>query len=94
MPRMPRLRCRFCCTNGFGGKATRRRPRPDAPQLSTLSPQPSTVAVQDGLLREFARKGDAFHDVVMMMVLLRKEWPLAQRSGRPGASVAAQKALS
>jgi len=32
--------------------------------------------VQEGLLREFARKGDAFHDVVMM-ALLRKEWPPA-----------------
>jgi len=30
--------------------------------------------VQEGLLRECARKGDAFHDVVMM-ALLRKEWP-------------------
>ena len=27
--------------------------------------------MQEGLLREFARKGDAFHDVVMM-ALLRK----------------------
>jgi hypothetical protein len=49
--------------------------------------------VQEGLLREFARKGDAFHDVAMM-ALLRKEWPPAQRLGRPVASVAAQKALS
>ena len=78
MPRMPRLSYRFCCTNGFGGKATRRRPRPGTPQLSTLSPQPSTAVVQEGLLREFARKGDAFRDVVMM-ALLRKEWPPAQR---------------
>jgi RimJ/RimL family protein N-acetyltransferase len=31
--------------------------------------------VQEGLLREFARKGDAFHDMVMM-ALLRKDWPL------------------
>jgi RimJ/RimL family protein N-acetyltransferase len=30
--------------------------------------------VQEGLLREFARKGDAFHDV-KMMALLWKEWP-------------------
>ena len=56
-------------------------------------PQPSTAAVQEGLLREFARKGDAFHDVVMM-ALLRKEWPPAQKLDRPGASVATQKALS
>jgi hypothetical protein len=48
--------------------------------------------VQEGLLREFARKGDAFHDVVMM-ALLRKEWPPAQRLDRPGASVAVQRAL-
>ena len=93
MPRMPRLSCRFCCTNGFGGKATRRRLRPDTPQLSTLSPQPSTAAVQEGLLREFARKGDAVHDVVMM-ALLRKEWPPAQRVDRPGASIGTQKAPS
>ena len=92
MPRMPRLSCRFCYTNGFGGKAARRRPRPDTPQLSTLSPQPSTAAVQERLPREFARKGDAFHDLVMM-ALLRKKWPPAQRSDRPGANVAALKAL-
>ena len=67
--------------NGFAGKATRRRPRPDTLQLSTLSPQPSTAAVQEGLLRESARKGDAFHDVVMM-ALLRKEWPPAQKLDR------------
>ena len=67
------------CWNGFGGKATPRRPRPDPPQLSTLSPQPSTAAVQERLLREFARKGDAFYDVVMM-ALLRKEWPPAQKA--------------
>ena len=88
---MPRLSCRFCCTDGFGGKATRRKPQPGTPQL--LSPQPSTAAVQEGLLREFARKGDAFHDVVMM-ALLRKEWPPAQKLDRPGASVATQKALA
>ena len=103
MPRMPRLSCRFCCTNGFAGKATRRRPRPDTPQFSTpcrakakrrrVSPQPSTAAVQEGLLREFARKGDAFHDEVMM-ALLPKEWPPAQRLDRPAASIATQKALS
>ena len=29
--------------------------------------------VQEGLLREFARKGDAFDDVVLM-ALLQKEW--------------------
>jgi len=29
--------------------------------------------VQEGLLREFARNGHAFHDV-LMMVLLREEW--------------------
>ena len=56
-------------------------------------PQPSTAAVQEGLQREFARKGDAFHDVVMM-ALLRKEWPLAQKLDRPVASIATQKALS
>ena len=49
--------------------------------------------VQEGLLREFARKGDAFHDVVMM-ALLREEWPPAQKLGQPDASVPAQKALS
>jgi hypothetical protein len=49
--------------------------------------------VQEGLLREFARKGDAFHDVVMM-ALLRKEWPPAQKVDRPAVSVAARKALS
>jgi hypothetical protein len=38
----------------------------------------------EGLLREFARKGNAFHDVIMM-ALLRKEWPPAQRLDRPGA---------
>jgi len=32
--------------------------------------------VQEGRLHEFARKGDAFHDVVMM-ALLREEWPPA-----------------
>ena len=36
----------------------------------------------EGLLREFARKGDAFHDVVMM-ALLRKQWPPAQKLDRP-----------
>jgi RimJ/RimL family protein N-acetyltransferase len=55
--------------------------------------QPSTAAVQEGLLREFARKGDAFHDVVMM-ALLRKEWPPAQKLDRPGTSIATQRALS
>jgi hypothetical protein len=49
--------------------------------------------VQEGLLRDFARKGDAFHDV-LMMALLRKEWPPAQKVDRPGASSTAQKALS
>src|ERR1035437_7750427 len=93
MPRMPGLRCPFCCKNGFGGEATRRRPRPDTPQLSTLNSQPSAAAVQKGLLREFARKGNAFQDVVMM-ALLRKEWPPAQKLDRAGASLATQKALS
>ena len=55
--------------------------------------QPSTAAVQEGLLRESARKGDAFHDVVMM-AMLRKVWPPAPKLDRPGASAAAQKALS
>ncbi len=49
--------------------------------------------MQEGLLREFARKGDAFHDVVMM-TLLRKEWPSAQRLHRLGGSVTTQKALA
>jgi hypothetical protein len=49
--------------------------------------------VQEGLLREFARKGDAFRDMVMI-ALLRKEWPPAQRLDRPGISIATQKALS
>jgi hypothetical protein len=35
--------------------------------------------VQEGLLHESARKGDAFHDVVLMALLL-KEWPSAGRS--------------
>ena len=48
--------------------------------------------MQKGLLREFARKGDAFHDV-LMMALLRKEWPLAQGSRQGGASIGTQKAL-
>ena len=48
--------------------------------------------VQEGLLPEFARKDDAFHDVVMM-ALLRKEWPPAQKVDRPGAGIATQKAL-
>ncbi len=42
--------------------------------------------MQEGLLREFARKGDAFHDV-MMMALLRKKWPPAQKlTGPPPAA--------
>jgi hypothetical protein len=49
--------------------------------------------VQQGLLRQAARKGDAFHDVVMR-ALLRKEWPRAQKAERPGASVATQKSLA
>ncbi len=40
--------------------------------------------VQEGLLRESARKGDAFHDVVML-ALLRKEWPRAKKLDRPSA---------
>jgi hypothetical protein len=49
--------------------------------------------VQEGRLRQSARKGDPFHDVAMM-ALLRKEWPPAQKLGQPDASVPAQKALS
>ena len=49
--------------------------------------------VQEGLLRELARKGDAFHDVVMM-ALLRKEWPPAQKLDQPAASIATQQTLS
>jgi hypothetical protein len=60
---------------------------------ATLNPQPSTAAVQEGLLREFARKGDTLHDVVMM-ALLRKEWPPAQKLDRPAAYLATQRALS
>ena len=86
------LCCALCCTSGFGDKATRRRPRPGTPQLSTLNPQPSTAAVPEGLLRQLARKGDAFHDVVMM-ALLRKEWPPAQKSDRSATSIATLKAL-
>jgi hypothetical protein len=55
--------------------------------------QPSTAAVPEGLLRQFAPKGDAFHDLVMM-VLLRKEWPPPQKLDRPGESAATQEALS
>jgi hypothetical protein len=104
MPRMLRLSWRCCCTNGFGGKATHRKLRPDTPQLSTpcraktkpqrVNPQPSTAAaVQEGLLREFARQGDAFHDMVMM-ALLRKDWSPAQKVDRPTVSIAPQKALA
>src|ERR1035437_5354224 len=96
MPRTPRLNCRFFCRNGFGGNATRRTPiSAFSFQLSAfqlLPPEPSTAAMQEGLLREFTRKGDAFHDVVMM-ALPRKEWPPAKKSDWPGASIAAQKAL-
>jgi len=84
---LPSLSCRFCGKNGFAGKATRRRPQPDTLQLSTLSPQPSSALVQERLLRQFARKGDAFHDVVRM-ALLRKEWPPPHKLARPGASIA------
>jgi RimJ/RimL family protein N-acetyltransferase len=49
--------------------------------------------VQEGRLREFARKDDDFHDMVMM-ALLRMEWPPAQKLDRPGASIARQKALA
>jgi hypothetical protein len=88
---MPRLSCRFCCTNGFGGKAT-----PISAfsfqRFSFCPLQPSTAAVQAGPLREFPRKGDAFHDVVVL-TLLRKEWPPAQKLDRPAASIATQKAL-
>ena len=49
--------------------------------------------VQEGLLRQAARKGNAFHDVVMM-ALLRKEWPPAQKLDQAGASAATQKARS
>jgi hypothetical protein len=49
--------------------------------------------VQEGLLREFARKGDAFEDVVMM-ALLREEWPPAKRLDPPGASIATHEAVS
>jgi hypothetical protein len=48
--------------------------------------------VQEGLSREFARTGDAFHDVVMT-ALLRKEWPPAQKLDQPGASIATHKVL-
>ena len=47
----------------------------------------------EGLPRKFARKGDAFHDVVMM-ALLRKEWPPAQKVDPADAGIATQKALS
>ena len=48
--------------------------------------------VREGLLREFARKGDALQDMVMM-AMLRKEWTPAQKLDRPGASIATQKAF-
>ncbi len=41
--------------------------------------------MQEGLLREFAREGDAFHDVVVM-ALLRKEGPPARELNRPAGS--------
>jgi hypothetical protein len=52
---------------------------------ATLSPQPSTL--NRCLLRAFARKGDAFHDL-LMMAPLRKEWPPGQKLYRPAASIA------
>jgi hypothetical protein len=55
--------------------------------------EPGRAAVQERLLRQSARKGDAFHHAVMI-ALLRKEGPAAQRLDRPGASVATQKTLS
>jgi hypothetical protein len=92
---MPRLSCPFCSTNGSWGKATRRTPISalSFQRFSFCPLQPSTAAAQEGLLREFARKGAAFHDVVMM-ALLRKEWPPAQKLDWPGASVGTQNALS
>ncbi len=48
---------------------------------------------QEGLLRQSARQGDAFHDVVPM-ALLRNEWPPAQKLDRPAANIATHKALS
>jgi hypothetical protein len=48
--------------------------------------------VQEGLLRESVRKGDAFHEV--MMALLRKEWPPAQKADRLDASTAGRGAIS
>jgi hypothetical protein len=46
----------------------------------------SFILSLEGLLREFTRKGDAFHDVVMM-ALLRKEWPPAQKLDQPAAGI-------
>ena len=68
---------------GYATEAAARHP-------ATLNFQPSTLnrCCAGGVLREFARKGDAFHDVVMM-ALLRKEWRLAQKLDRPAASIAA-----
>ena len=83
---------------GYATEAAARHPATLNPRRATakrrrVSAQPSTAAVQEGLLREFARKGNAFQDVVMM-ALLRKEWPPAQKLDRAGASLATQKALS
>ena len=71
----------------INGDSVLLRPQP------LINTQPSTAAAQEGVLRGFARKGAPFHDVVMI-ALLRKEWPPMQRLDRPGASVAAQNALS
>jgi hypothetical protein len=50
---LPRLSCRFGCKNGFG----------------FIIHNSSFILTLEGLLREFARKGDAFRDVVTMAVL-------------------------
>ena len=47
---------------------------------------------QQGLLPDFARKADAFHDGVMM-ALLWKEWLRAQKLDRPGASIVRRRRL-
>ena len=74
-------------TQGYAREAAARHP-------ATLNSQPSTLncCVQERLLREFARKGDAFHDAVMM-ALLRKEWPPAQRLDQRCGSIAAWRAV-
>lgn len=53
----------------------------------------SLLMLPEGPLRQFARKGDAFHDVVMMTPL-RQEWPPAQKLDQPAINITPQKVFS